>query len=238
MEIRSVASSISRLAATRVRGLVRLPDHDDQCRQGPRDCQQSCLHLPAGLLTGGLKQAGQQVGYPAPPLQLTDELNLKLMQKVRAETEKAETGTGKLATEHAAYPVIDTLVEAGRPGRLDKAGFYDYDEDGKRIALWEGLRDTFKTSTELPVPFQDLIDRMLFIEAIETQRCFDEGVLTAPADANIGSIFGIGYPAWTGGVHQFIVGYPNGGQSAFVARAEELAAKYGQRFTPPASLKS
>jgi 3-hydroxyacyl-CoA dehydrogenase / enoyl-CoA hydratase / 3-hydroxybutyryl-CoA epimerase len=98
--------------------------------------------------------------------------------------------------------------------------------------------DTFKTSTELPVPFQDLIDRMLFIEAIETQRCFDEGVLTAPADANIGSIFGIGYPAWTGGVHQFIVGYPSGGQSAFVARAEELAAKYDQRFTPPASLKS
>ena len=146
MEIRSVASSISRLAATRVRGLVRLPDHDDQCRQGPRDCQQSCLHLPAGILPGGLKQAGQQVDYPAPPLQLTDELNLKLMQQVRAETEKAETGAGKLATEHTAYPVIDTLVEAGRPGRLEKAGFYDYDEDGKRIAPWEGLRDTFKAS--------------------------------------------------------------------------------------------
>jgi 3-hydroxyacyl-CoA dehydrogenase/enoyl-CoA hydratase/3-hydroxybutyryl-CoA epimerase len=194
--------------------------------------------LAEGIEPATIEQAGQQAGYPAPPLQLTDELNLKLMQKVRAETEKAETGAGKLATEHAAYPVIDTLVEAGRPGRLEKAGFYDYDEDGKRIALWEGLRDTFKTSTELPVPFQDLIDRMLFIEAIETQRCFDEGVLTAPADANIGSIFGIGYPAWTGGVHQFIVGYPNGGQSAFVARAEELAAKYGQRFTPPASLKS
>jgi 3-hydroxyacyl-CoA dehydrogenase/enoyl-CoA hydratase/3-hydroxybutyryl-CoA epimerase len=194
--------------------------------------------LAEGIEPATIEQAGQQAGYPAPPLQLTDELNLKLMQKVRAETEKAETGAGKLATEHAAYPVIDTLVEAGRPGRLEKAGFYDYDEDGKRIALWDGLRDTFKTSTELPVPFQDLIDRMLFIEAIETQRCFDEGVLTAPADANIGSIFGIGYPAWTGGVHQFIVGYPNGGQSAFVARAEELAAKYGQRFTPPASLKS
>jgi len=93
-----------------------------------------------------IEQAGQQAGYPAPPLQLTDELNLKLMQKVRAETEKAETGAGKLATEHTAYPVIDTLVEAGRPGRLEKAGFYDYDEDGKRIAPWEGLRDTFKAS--------------------------------------------------------------------------------------------
>ena len=77
---------------------------------------------------------------------------------------------------------------------------------------------------------------MLFIEAIETQKCFDEGVLTSTADANIGSIFGIGYPAWTGGVHQFIVGYP-GGQAAFVARAEELAKRYGDRFTPPASLR-
>jgi 3-hydroxyacyl-CoA dehydrogenase / enoyl-CoA hydratase / 3-hydroxybutyryl-CoA epimerase len=194
--------------------------------------------LTEGIEPASIEQAGLQAGYPAAPLQLTDELNLKLMQKVRAETEKAETGAGKIATELAAYPVIDTLVEAGRPGRLEKAGFYEYDEDGKRIGLWEGLRDTFKTSTELPVPFQDLIDRMLFIEAIEAQKCFDEGVLTTSADANIGSIFGIGYPAWTGGVHQFIVGYPNGGQSAFVARAEELAAKYGERFTPPASLKS
>jgi 3-hydroxyacyl-CoA dehydrogenase/enoyl-CoA hydratase/3-hydroxybutyryl-CoA epimerase len=193
--------------------------------------------LTEGIEPATIEQAGLQAGYPAAPLQLTDELNLKLMQKVRAETEKAESDAGKLATELAAYPVIDTLVEAGRPGRLEKAGFYEYDEDGKRIGLWKGLRDTFKTSTELPVPFQDLIDRMLFIEAIETQKCFDEGVLTTTADANIGSLFGIGYPAWTGGVHQFIVGYP-GGQEAFVARAEELAAKYGERFTPPASLKS
>jgi 3-hydroxyacyl-CoA dehydrogenase / enoyl-CoA hydratase / 3-hydroxybutyryl-CoA epimerase len=194
--------------------------------------------LAEGIDPATIEQAGQQAGYPAAPLQLSDELNLKLNQKVRAELEKAEADAGKVATTHAAFAVIDALVEAGRPGRLEKAGFYDYDEDGKRIGLWEGLRDTFKTSTELEVPFQDLIDRMLFIEAIETQKCFDEGVLVTTADANIGSIFGIGYPAWTGGVHQFIVGYPNGGQAAFVARAEQLAAKYGERFAPPASLKS
>ena len=84
-------------------------------------------------------------------------------------------------------------------------------------------------------PIQDLIDRMLFIEAIETQKCFDENVLITTADANIGSIMGIGFPAWTGGVHQFIVGY-EGGTAGFVARAKELAAQYGPRFTPPASL--
>jgi 3-hydroxyacyl-CoA dehydrogenase/enoyl-CoA hydratase/3-hydroxybutyryl-CoA epimerase len=191
--------------------------------------------LAEGIEPATIEQAGSRAGYPAPPLQLSDELNLKLNQKVRAEMQKADAGT--FATEHAAFPVIDALVEAGRPGRLEKAGFYEYDEDGKRVGLWQGLRDTFKTSSELKVPFQDLIDRMLFIEAIETQKCFDEGVLTTTADANIGSLFGIGYPAWTGGVHQFIVGYP-GGQEAFVARADYLADKYGKRFTPPASLRS
>ena len=164
---------------------------------------------------------------------------MKLMQKIAKETiEAAEKGDTTLgATRHAAQDVVDYMVAEGRPGRLEKAGFYEYDDAGKRTGIWPGLRSHFKTSPDLAVPFQDLIDRMLFAEAIETQKCFDEGVLTTTADANIGSIFGIGFPAWTGGVHQFIVGYPNGGQAAFVARAEELAAKYGERFTPPASLK-
>jgi len=86
---------------------------------------------------------------------------------------------------------------------------------------------------------QDMIDRMLFAEALETQKCLDEGVLTSTADANIGSIMGIGFPPYTGGSAQFIVGYegPGGvGKEAFVARAKELAAKYGDRFNPPKSL--
>ena len=76
---------------------------------------------------------------------------------------------------------------------------------------------------------------MLFVEALETVKCFDEGVLRTIPDANIGSIFGIGFPAWTGGVIQYINGY-QGGVAGFVARARELAARYGDRFTPPASL--
>ena len=191
--------------------------------------------LAEGIEPATIEQAGSQAGYPAPPLQLSDELNLTLMQKIRKEGEEAAKAAGKELPDDPAKHVIDTLVEGGRIGKLGGAGFYDY-VDGKRAGLWQGLRDTFKTSTDLEVPFQDLIDRMLFIEAIETQKCFDEGVLTSTADANIGSIFGIGYPAWTGGVHQFIVGYP-GGQAAFVARAEELAKRYGERFTPPASLR-
>lgn len=195
--------------------------------------------LAEGVEPATIEQAGLQAGYPAAPLQLADELNMKLMQKIAKETmEAAEAGDTTMGRErHAAQEVIDFMVAEGRPGRLEKAGFYEYDEDGKRTGIWAGLRDQFKSKADLDVPFQDLIDRMLFAEAIETQKCFDEGVLTTTADANIGSIFGIGFPAWTGGVHQFIVGYPNGGKAAFVARAEELAAKYGERFTPPASLK-
>jgi 3-hydroxyacyl-CoA dehydrogenase/enoyl-CoA hydratase/3-hydroxybutyryl-CoA epimerase len=81
----------------------------------------------------------------------------------------------------------------------------------------------------------DMQERMLFIEVLESVKCLDEGVLTSPADGNIGSLFGIGFPAWTGGVLQFIETYP-GGPAGFVARAEQLAATYGPRFTPPASL--
>jgi 3-hydroxyacyl-CoA dehydrogenase / enoyl-CoA hydratase / 3-hydroxybutyryl-CoA epimerase len=78
-------------------------------------------------------------------------------------------------------------------------------------------------------------ERMLFAEAIESVKCYDEGVLRSVPEANIGSIFGIGFPPWTGGVLQYINGYP-GGPAGFVARARNLAAAYGERFTPPASL--
>ncbi|WP_280472917.1 3-hydroxyacyl-CoA dehydrogenase NAD-binding domain-containing protein [Nocardia asiatica] len=194
--------------------------------------------LKEGIEPATIEQAGLQAGYPAAPLQLSDELNMKLMQKIAKETEEAaQSGDTTLGSKrHPAQDVIDYMVSEGRPGRLEKAGFYEYDENGKRTGLWPGLREHFKTTADFGVPLQDLIDRMLFAEAIETQKCFDEGVLTSTADANIGSIFGIGFPAWTGGVHQFIVGYP-GGQEAFVERADYLAKNYGERFEVPASLR-
>ncbi|NLG55792.1 MAG: 3-hydroxyacyl-CoA dehydrogenase [Rhodococcus sp.] len=195
--------------------------------------------LAEGIDPATIEQAGLQAGYPAAPLQLSDELNLTLMQKIRNETVAALEAEGKSLPEDNGSRVIDTMVgKFDRKGKLGGAGFYDY-KDGKRVGLWAGLREEFG-SKELEVPFEDLIERMLFIEAIETQKCFDENVLETTADANIGSIFGIGFPPWTGGVHQYIVGYdgPAGkGKAGFVKRAEELAATYGARFTPPESLK-
>jgi 3-hydroxyacyl-CoA dehydrogenase/enoyl-CoA hydratase/3-hydroxybutyryl-CoA epimerase len=195
--------------------------------------------LGEGVVAASIEQAGSQAGYPAPPLQLSDELNLELMHKIAVATRKGEEDAGRVHQPHPAEAVVEKMIEIGRPSRLKGAGFYEY-VDGKRVGLWSGLKETFNSGTA-DLPLQDMIDRMLFAEAIETQKCIDEGVLTTTADANIGSIMGIGFPPYTGGSAQFIVGYEGAlgvGKEAFVARAKELAAKYGERFTPPASLTS
>ncbi|MDT7728430.1 MAG: 3-hydroxyacyl-CoA dehydrogenase / enoyl-CoA hydratase / 3-hydroxybutyryl-CoA epimerase [Actinomycetota bacterium] len=191
--------------------------------------------LGEGVEPASIEQAGSQAGYPAPPLQLMDELTLTLPQKIRKETRAAVEAEGGTWNAHASEAVIDRMVdEFDRKGRSTGAGFYDYDENGKRTGLWSGLRDTFKSGS-VEVPFEDLKERMLFAEALETVKCFDEGVLKTVEDANIGSIFGIGFPAWTGGVIQYINQY-NGGLKGFVARSRELAERYGDHFLPPESL--
>ncbi|MFJ8729191.1 3-hydroxyacyl-CoA dehydrogenase NAD-binding domain-containing protein [Streptomyces bauhiniae] len=187
-----------------------------------------------GLEPASVEQAAAQAGYPAKVLSLMDELTLTLPRKIRAETRRAVEEAGGTWTPHPADEVVDRLVdEFGRPGRSGGAGFYDY-EDGKRTALWPGLREHF-TKPGYEIPFRDMQERMLFAEALDTVRLLEEGVLTSVADANIGSILGIGFPGWTGGVLQYINGY-EGGLPGFVARARELADRYGDRFTPPALL--
>ncbi|MGW0906042.1 3-hydroxyacyl-CoA dehydrogenase NAD-binding domain-containing protein [Streptomyces sp. NPDC002853] len=187
-----------------------------------------------GIEPASIEQAAAQAGYPAKVLSLMDELTLTLPRKIRNETKRAVEEAGGTWAGHPSDSVIDRMVdEFERPGRSGGAGFYEY-VDGKRAGLWPGLREHFtKPGTE--IPFQDMQERMLFSEALDTVRLVEEGVLTSVADANIGSIFGIGFPGWTGGVLQYINGY-EGGLPGFVARARELADRYGERFTPPALL--
>ncbi|MEV6223830.1 3-hydroxyacyl-CoA dehydrogenase NAD-binding domain-containing protein [Nocardia fluminea] len=186
-----------------------------------------------GVEPATVEQAGAQAGYPAPPLQLADELTLTLPRKVREETRAAVEAAGGQWTAHSSEAVIDRMIdEFDRKGRSTGFGFYEY-VDGKRTRLWPGLRTAFGSGKQIPL--EDLRDRMLFAEALETIKCFDEGVLNSVADANIGSLFGIGFPAWTGGVIQFVNQY-EGGTWGFVARAHELAERYGDRFLPPQSL--
>ena len=188
-----------------------------------------------GIEPASIEQAGAQAGYPAPPLQLMDELTLTLPQKIRKETKAGVEADGGTWNAHPSEGVIDRMVdEFDRKGRSTGGAFYEYGEDGKRSGIWSGLREAFGSGSR-ELPFEDMKERMLFAEALETVKCFDEGVLNSIPDANIGSIFGIGFPPWTGGVIQYINQY-SGGLKGFVARSRELAEKYGDHFNPPQSL--
>ena len=173
-----------------------------------------------GIPAASIEQAALQAGYPAGPLQLYDELTLTLLRQIREETKAAAAARGIAWIEHGSEGAVDRMIDVfDRRGRAAGGGFYSY-VDGKRVGLWEGLAEHFlKPGHE--IPFVDMKERMLFAEAIDTVNCFDEGVLRSVADANIGSILGIGFPAWTGGVIQYINGYA-GGPAGFVTRAQQL----------------
>jgi 3-hydroxyacyl-CoA dehydrogenase/enoyl-CoA hydratase/3-hydroxybutyryl-CoA epimerase len=202
--------------------------------------------LGEGVHPVSLERAATQAGYPVGTLQLSDELNMELMKKIRIATEAAAERDGVPLPDHPASAVIDTMIGLGRPSRLKGAGFYVYDDAGRRQGLWPGLAERFPVAAE-QIPFQDIKDRMLFVEALETAKCFEEGVITSAAAANIGSIMGIGFPANTGGAAQFMTGHqrrdaagkPVGeiGLAAFLARADELAEAYGDRFRPTEYLR-
>ena len=190
--------------------------------------------LGEGVHPMSVERATTSAGYPVGCLQLSDELNMELMAKIRRASKDAAERDGSSYADHPGDRVVDAMLAAERPGRLRGKGFYDYDESGKRLGLWPGLAEKFPAAEQQP-DIADLRDRLLFIEALETAKCFEEGVIESAAAANIGSIMGIGYPPATGGAAQFMQGYagPSGrGLQGFVARSQELAEKFGERFTP------
>ena len=188
--------------------------------------------LSEGLNAASIEKAAALAGFPVGTLAISDELNLQTMRNIRLATEAALKAEGKELEKGASDTVIDRMIdEFDRAGKLAGKGFYDYPQTGKKT-LWPGLNDAFGAGSN-EIPFEDMKERFLFVQSLETVRCMEEGVIEKIADANIGSIMGIGFPAWTGGVVQYINQY---GLREFVARAQELADKYGERFTPPALL--
>lgn len=188
--------------------------------------------LAEGLNPASIEMAAATAGFPVGTLAISDELNLQTMRNIRLATEAALKAEGKELEKGASDSVIDRMIdEFERAGKLAGKGFYDYPQGGKKT-LWPGLKDAFGAGSK-EIAFEDMKERFLFVQSLETVRCMEEGVIEKVADANIGSIMGIGFPPWTGGVVQYINQY---GLRDFVARAQDLAAKYGERFNPPALL--
>ncbi|MEX2474419.1 3-hydroxyacyl-CoA dehydrogenase NAD-binding domain-containing protein [Marinobacter sp.] len=190
--------------------------------------------LGEGVHPSSIENAGILAGMPVGPLAISDEVSLTLMQHIRAQSRKDTEAAGGTWQPHPAEAVIDQMVDThNRKGKAAGAGFYEYPANGKKH-LWTELNTLYVDADKARnVKLQDLKDRILFIQAIETLRCLEEGVLKTVEDANIGSIFGIGYAPWTGGAVQFVNQY---GVRAFAERAKALAEQYGERFAPPALL--
>lgn len=188
--------------------------------------------LKEGQNPRAIESAGLQAGMPMGPLEVADMVGLNLSLHISEQTERDLAAEGKTYEWSPGELLLPKMVkEHGRNGKSAGAGFYDY-ADGKKTNLWAGTYSLAEQAKE-KLSQQEMIDRLLFVQSIETVRCRDEGVVEAVADANIGSIFGWGFAPFTGGVLQFInsVGLPE-----FVKRNRELASAYGKRFEPPASL--
>jgi 3-hydroxyacyl-CoA dehydrogenase/enoyl-CoA hydratase/3-hydroxybutyryl-CoA epimerase len=177
---------------------------------------EALLMLAAGVPAPTIEQAALQAGYPTGPLALADEVSIALIQRIH----RASGVTGP------SRDLVNAMVDDhDRSGRSAGNGFYAYAE-GRRTGLWTGLAE-LATSSGRGVPFADLQERFLFSEALDARRCLSEGVLRTAEDGNVGSILGIGFPAWTGGVIRFADQHRD-----FAGRARELAGLYGSRFAP------
>ncbi len=193
--------------------------------------QEGMRLLAEGVHPAKIEMAALKAGMPVGPLAIQDEVSLTLTEHVAGETRKALQAEGKDLPKTPVDEVVHTMIhELNRKGKAAGAGFYDYPENGKKH-LWDGLSRWQKDNS---ITEQDMIDRFLFVQALDTLRCYEEGVLESVIDANVGSIFGIGFAPWTGGAIQFL---NQNGIEQSLQRAEQLAGQYGERFVPPQLLK-
>jgi len=185
--------------------------------------------LGEGVHPRSIEVAGLKAGMPMPPLALQDEVSLSLSLHIGEQTRKDLAAEGKPVPEHPAQAVLVNVgATHGRIGKKAGRGFYDY--NGKDKSLWPELTKLYPPKAEQPTQ-QELVDRLLYVQANEAARCYEEGVVRSVADTNIGSIFGWGFAPNQGGALQFINAV---GAQRFVQRARELAQQYGPRFEPAA----
>ena len=181
--------------------------------------------LQEGYPAALIENLGNQLGMPAGPLELADRLSLEI---VLSYERQAAEHYGEKYEAHPAATLLEALVAEGRTGKYSGHGFYEY--EGDRATLWDGLGDRFSKQRRTDFDRTELEERLLFAQVIESGWCLQEKVLTLVSEANLGSIYGWGFPAYTGGVIQYARQYQAGD---FIARAKELKATYGPRFAVP-----
>ena len=193
--------------------------------------REGMMMLAEGVKPALIENVAKHAGMPVGPLAVTDEVTLELVYEIGKQARK-DLGDSYVAS--AADAVLDTMVEQlDRRGKRFGCGFYDYPDDGKK-RLWSGLGAHFPLAAEQPTP-DEVRKRLLYVQAIDAARCLEEGVLTHPADADIGSVFGWGFPAHTGGTLSFV---ETVGLGPFVKEADRLAEAYGPRFGVPSGLRT
>ncbi len=185
--------------------------------------------LKDGVHPALIENAAIQAGMAVGPLAVSDEISIALMHEVDRQT-RLDLGARYKAP--SAIDVVETMMARERLGKRVGRGFYDYPEEQKK-QLWAGLAGLYPVAAKQP-DVEEVKRRLLYIQALETARCFDEGVITAPADADLGSILGWGFPAWTGGTLSLI---DTVGPAAFVADCKRLARSCGPRFAPTKTLR-
>ena len=192
--------------------------------------REGIIMLAEGIAPALIENAGRMTGMPMPPLALADEVALDLAYKVGMQTKK-DLGDAYRASPADAI-VAKMVTDLGRLGKKSDKGFYEYPEDGKK-RLWSGLSQFAKPAAEQP-DVAELKSRFLYIQALEAARCYEEKVVTAPEDADIGAILGWGFAPWSGGPLSLI---DTVGAAEFVRQCDLMAQRLGPRFSPPALLR-
>jgi 3-hydroxyacyl-CoA dehydrogenase / enoyl-CoA hydratase / 3-hydroxybutyryl-CoA epimerase len=188
--------------------------------------------LLEGVAPALIENAGRLAGMPVGPLALADETAIDLAVRIKTQWQK-DLGDAYVPASGDAVS-FTMAAEQGRPGRKGRKGFYDYPEGGKK-QLWPGLAALYPVKPlEQQPDVESVKTRLLYAQAIDAARCLEEGVLTDPADGDVGGILGLGFAPWTGGPLSLI---DTVGVTAFVGRCDALADAHGERFRPPQLLR-
>ncbi|GLR39996.1 3-hydroxyacyl-CoA dehydrogenase [Mesorhizobium amorphae] len=180
--------------------------------------------VPAPMIENAAKAAGMPVG----PLALTDETAIDLAQKIMKQTIK---DIGEKAVDPKQMALINTMVDThGRFGRKNGKGFYDYPQKPAKKKLWPGIKDLYPQLKPEKVDYEELKQRLLVTIALEAARVMEEGIVTDPREADVGSILAFGFAPFTGGALSYIDGI---GAKEFVKIAKGLQKKYGAEFKAP-----